>query len=349
MRPLVSLLLAVAALLPAQELRVTVYDGYAPAEITDGFSKWAKETLNKDVKVKVTVIGNNDEAYNAIRTGSADVCVATSNMLGSERYKLITGKLVQPIDPAPLTHYADLMPSLQKADFLMADSKQYGVPMNYGPLGLAYNTVTVKTSPTSWKSLVESGQPFAVSSDWPDANVAVAGLIAGLPKEKVFDFTALNTPAVKAILATMGKKSAKKWKGVDDLATLKGLSYSTAWGFAFADLAKAGEPWAFADPTEGVLGYVDSFVLPTSLSADLKPIALAYIDYTISPSAQAVLARGCGGMSVNIKTKALLTADEAKAAKLDDPTWIINHCITLKPLSIRDFNGITKLWDEAQK
>lgn len=349
MRYLAPLLLATASLLPAQDLRVTVYDGYAPAEITDGFSKWAKETLNKDVIVKVTIVGNNDEAYNSIRTGAADVCVATSNMLGSERYKLITGKLVLPIDPAKLMHHADLMPSLQKPDFLVADGKLYGVPMNYGPLGLGYNTIAVKTAPTSWKSLVESGQPFAVSTDWPEANVAVAGLIAGLPKEKVFDFTALNTPAVKAILSTMAKKAAKKWKGVDDLATLKGLSYSTAWGFAFADLAKAGEPWAFAAPTEGTLGYVDSFVLPTSLSAELKSIAMAYIDYTISPTAQAVLAKGCGGMSVNIKTKEMLTAEEAKAAKLDDPTWITSHCITLKPLSIRDFNGITKLWDEAQK
>ena len=216
MRCLAPVLLAIAALMPAQELRVTVYDGYAPAEITDGFSKWAKDTLRRDVTVKVTVVGNNNEAHNAIRTGSADVCVATSNMLGSERYKLITGKLVQPIDSAPLSNYADLMPSLKKPGFLVADGKQYGVPMN--------------------------------------------------------------------------------------------------WGFAFADLAKAGEPWAVAEPTEGTLGYVDSFVLSTSLSAELKPLAMAYIDYTISPAAQAVLARGCGGMSVNIKTKALLTDDEAKAA-----------------------------------
>ena len=147
----------------------------------------------------------------------------------------------------------------------------------------------------------------------------------------------------------MAKKSAKKWKGVVDFATLKGLSYATAWGFTFADLAKADEPWAFAEPSEGTLGYVDSFVLPTSLSTDLKPLALAYIDYTISPAAQAVLAKGCGGMSVNPKTKDLLTPDEAKGAKLDDPTWITTHCITLKPLSIRDFNGITKLWEDAQK
>jgi spermidine/putrescine transport system substrate-binding protein len=221
--------------------------------------------------------------------------------------------------------------------------------MNYGPLGLAYNTVAITSAPTSWKVLTESGQPFAVSTDWPEANVAVAGLIAGVPKDKVFDFTALNTPAVKAVLAAMAKKSTRKWKGIDDVATLKGLSYSTAWGFCFADIAKQGEPWAFAEPVEGTLGYVDSYVIPAAVAAELKPIALAYIDYTISPVAQALLAKGCGGMSVNPKTKSLLTPEEAKAAKLDDPTWITSQCITFKPLSTRDFNGITKLWEEAQK
>ena len=349
MRCVIPLLLATATFVSAQELRITVYDGYAPAELTAGFSAWIKEKQGKDVTVKVTIVGNNDEAYNAIRTGSADLCVATSNMLGSERYKLITGKLVTPIDTAMLGNYPDLMPTLQRPDFLVTDGKLYGVPMNYGPLGLAYNTVQIKSAPVSWKMLIESGQPFTVSSDWPEANVAVAGLIAGVPKDKIFDYTALNTPGVKTALATMAKKSARKWKGVDDAATLKGLSYGTAWGFAFADLAKQSEPWAFAEPVEGTLGYVDSYTLPASITPELMPIALAYIDYTISPVAQALLAKGCGGMSVNPKTGSLLTADEIKAAKLDDPAWITSQCITLKPLSTRDFNGITKLWEEAQK
>ena len=349
MRCVVPLLLAAISLAPAQELRITVYDGYAPAELNAGFTAWIKEKQGKDVSVKVTIIGNNEEAYNAIRTASADVCVATSNMLGSERYKLITGKLVQPIDTTAIGNHADLMPALQRPDFLVADGKLYGVPINYGPLGLGYNTVAVASAPTSWKVLTESGQPFAVSADWPEANVAVAGLIAGLPKDKIFDYTALNTPEIKAVLATMAKQSARKWKGIDDAATLKGLSYSTAWGFSFAELAKQGEPWSFAEPVEGTFGYVDSYVLPTAVADELKPLALAYIDYAISPMAQALLAKGCGGMSVNIKTKDHLSAAEAKAAKLDDPTWITNHCITLKPLSARDLNGITKLWEDAQK
>jgi spermidine/putrescine transport system substrate-binding protein len=349
MRTCVLLLLLAASAFYGQELRVTVYDGYAPPELTAGFRAWAKEKLGVDVNVVVSIVGNNEEAYNAIRTGVTDVCVATSNMLGSERYKLISGKLVQPLDVTNLLHYPEVMPSLQRPDFLLSDGKLYGVTMNYGPLGLAYNATSIPTAPTSWKVLVQSGSTFAVSKDWPEANVAVAGLIAGVPKNQVFDFGAVNTPAVKAVLSTMAKQSARKWKGVDDVDSLLGLQYATAWGFAFADLAKRGESWAFAEPVEGTLGFIDSFVLPSSLKPELKNLAMAYIDYSISPTAQAILAKGCGGMSVNPKAKALLTAAEAKSAKLDDPTWVTDRCIMLKPLSLRDFNGITRLWEEAQK
>jgi spermidine/putrescine-binding protein len=134
-------------------------------------------------------------------------------------------QLVQPVDTATISHHGDLLANLQRPDFLLADGKLYGVPVNYGPLGLAYNVNAVKSVPVSWKALVESGQPFAVSTDWPEANVAVAGLIAGVSKSKAFDFDSLNTPGVKSVLTTMAKKSAKKWKGIDDAATLK-LTFS---------------------------------------------------------------------------------------------------------------------------
>ncbi len=213
-------------------------------------------------------------------------------------------------------------------------------------LAIGYNTALVKEAPTSWKALMTSTS-FAVSTDWPEGNVAIAALIAGVPSADIFNLDAISTPAVKANLAYLAKKSARKWTGVDDAKTLKGLQLATSYGFAMPELEKQGETWGFVEPQEGALGYIDSLAIPTSTKAELRPLALAFIAELIRSDAQALMTKNGAGWPVTDAARALLTPAEAKAAHLDDPDMLTKKLLMLKPLDTRTLNGINRLWDEA--
>lgn len=177
--------------------------------------------------------------------------------------------------------------------------------------------------------------------------MAVAGLIAGLPKADIFSFEKLNTPAVKAVARQMAS-TPRRWTGVDDKATLTGLDVGCSWGFAFADLAKGGEVWAMADPVEGSPWYIDSFAVASACVPEAKDVALLWLDHVISPEVQAYQVRSLGVKVVSLGAKAVLTPDEIKTASLDDPAFFSTKVSLLKPLSIRDENGVKRLWDEAK-
>ncbi len=129
LRPILALTFGLTAVSAAETLRVAVYDGYAPPEVLAAYTKRVKETLNRDVAVVVTLVNNNDDAYKAIRTGTADVVVMTSNMPKSEKYKVISSKLVTPIDPKDVVGFGTLLPYFQKPSWVSDGETLYGVPI----------------------------------------------------------------------------------------------------------------------------------------------------------------------------------------------------------------------------
>lgn len=343
----VALLAAVSSLLAAVEFRIGCYDGYAPKDVTEPFVKLVKERLGKDITCVQVTMTDNATIYDALRGKKVDVVSPTNNGIKAERFKLIQSGFLSPVDVQALSHWKELVPAIAASDHISDGGKAYGVPLNYAPYGLAYNTAKLPAAPTTWKALVQAKGGFAVSNDWEVCVMAVAGLIAGLPKEDIFTFEKLNTPAVKAVARQMAS-TTHRWTGVDDVATLKGQEVATSWGFAFADLAKAGETWAMAEPVEGSPWYLDSFAVAAAASPEVRDVALLWLDHVISPEIQAIYVRTLGVKSVTLGAKALLTPEEARGASLDDPTFFSTKVALLKPLSIRDENGVKRLWDEAK-
>lgn len=331
------------------EFRIAAYDGYATPELVSKFTAEVKAKLGKDIKVKVITVGDNSDVFAKLREKAADVTAVTNNGIKNEKFKMISAGLLQPVSTSSLKNYTDLIPAMQNADFISQDGKTYGVPFNYGPYGLAYNQTKGVATPSSWSVLFEPNASFATSSDWPEANIAVAALAAGVDKKDVFDLEKVSTPAVRAKLDILGQKAARKWKGVDDAATLKGLSYATSWSFAFADLAKQNETWAMANPVEGMPGYVDSFAITSGCSEEMKPVALAWLDFIIAPETQAAYTKTLGVKLVNPKAKSFLSAEEAIASKIDDPQWFTKNVILLKALDIRTENSFQKMWESSNK
>ncbi|HLA36010.1 MAG TPA: ABC transporter substrate-binding protein [Rhodocyclaceae bacterium] len=347
----ISCLLPLAA--NAEELKVFCYEGYVTQAVADGFAK-AMKAKGIDATIKFTVISDPQEIFDALRGNKADIVTPSHNVVKSQKWKLIDNKMLAPLNLQNMPNYKSLIPSLQKAEFITEGDKTYGVPYTYGPYGLAYNTAIVKEEPTSWNVLLDPkyAGKFALSSDYHEANVYVAALASGVNKDQIGHIeTLFNNPEVQKKLDYLAKNAKVLWKSVDTAKDLKGLALATSWGFALPELKKQGEVWKMAKPKEGVTGWVDSFSISSELEKNPKKLKLAeeFLNYMIGTEVQVGnIVRTLGSFPVNAAVKPLLTAEEVKTFKLDDPDFFRKEFILWKTLTVRDQNGMKVMWKRAK-
>lgn len=337
----------------AEELRILCWEGYAAHQYTERFEHYVKKKYGLDLTVTVNHVSDPQEFFDSIRARKVDLISPAHNIPKSDRWPLIRGKIVIPLDLANIPNYKQIIPELQKADYITQDNQVYGVPIVYGPYGLAYNTNIVKEEPTSWNVLwrPEYAGKYAISADYFEANIYITALASGLTPEQMFhyDVEIFITREFRKRLRALAQNAKTFWTGVDTADTLQELALATAWGFSFPELRKRGEVWKMALPEEGTTGWVDNWMIGYSLKdkPQMKRIAEEWINYSISPEVQVSYLRNVAQFPVNLSIKHLLQLEETRAYHLDDPSYFRNHLILWKPLSKRQLNAFKKLWSEA--
>jgi len=345
-----------ALLLPsaayAEELRILCWEGYADAEYTQQFQKMIKEKYGTDLKITVRNVSDPQEFFDSIRGKDTDLISPAHNIPKSRLWQLIGKKVVLPVDLSHIPNYKNIIPDLQHADYITENGKVYGVPIVYGPYGLAYNTAVFKKAPDSWHIFWDPqyAGKYAVSSDYYDANIYFAGLAAGFDRKDIFDYDKMNTPEIRTKLQKLAQNAKVFWKGVDTAEDLHGLAFATAWGFALPELAKKGEIWKMAQPKEGTTGWVDNWMIGISLrdNPQMKQIAEEWINYSLSPEVQVGYVRNIAQFPVNLSIKDRLTAEEIRDFHLDDPGYFKKNLILWEVLRERDQNGFRKMWNDAR-
>ncbi|MBF0100383.1 MAG: extracellular solute-binding protein [Desulfobacterales bacterium] len=337
----------------AEELRILCWEGYAAPEYTQEFEKLIKEKYKIDLKVSVKNVSDPQEFFDGIRTKKVDIISPAQNIPKSSRWRFIETNLVLPINLDNLPNYKDIIPALQKAEYISKDGNVYGVPYIYGPYGLAYNTNIVKEEPKSWNIFWDPqyAGKYSLSSDYHEANIYITALAMGLKKDEIFSYNKLNTPDFKNKLNILGKNVKSFWIGVDKADDLQGLAIATAWGFAFPELKKRGEVWKMAQPQEGATGWVDNFMIGYSLkdNTQMKRIAEEWLNFAISPEIQLKAARNLSCFPVNLTVKDKVSAEEAKELHLDNPNYFKDNLILWEVLGERDQNGFKNMWENAKK
>ena len=336
----------------AEELRILCWEGYAPSQYTKRFERFVKEKYDIDLVVTAINVSDPQEFFDSIRGRSADLISPAHNIPKSDRWPFIRGKIVLPVDLDNIPNYKHIVPELQKGEYITRDNKVYGVPIVYGPYGLAYNTNIVKEEPASWNVLwdPEYAGEYAISADYHEANIYITALASGLTRERMFDpdIEFLVTREFRERLHTLAKNARAFWIGVDTADTLQGLALATAWGFSFPDLKKRGEVWKMAQPKEGTTGWVDNWMIGYSLKDKplMKRIAEEWINYSIGPEMQVGYIRNLAQCPVNLSIKHLLRSEEIETYHLNDPDYL-KKLILWAPLSRRQVNAFKKLWLEA--
>ena len=131
------------------QVDIVAWPGYIERGDTDAAYDWVKAFEAKTAcKVNVKTAGTSDEMVSLMTQGGYDLVTAS----GDASLRLIRGGTVQPIDVARVPSYSSVDERLREAPWHFVDGKHYGVPYQWGPNVLMYNTKTFKEAPTSCRS-----------------------------------------------------------------------------------------------------------------------------------------------------------------------------------------------------
>ena len=119
------------------EVDIVAWPGYIERGETDKNYDWVTDFEKKTgCKVNVKIAGTSDEMVTLMNEGGFDLVTAS----GDAWLRLVAGKRVQPINIDLIPSWKTVDERLQNAPWHTVDGKHYGVPYQWGPNVLMYNT-----------------------------------------------------------------------------------------------------------------------------------------------------------------------------------------------------------------
>jgi putative spermidine/putrescine transport system substrate-binding protein len=290
------------------QLDILAWPGYVERGETDKAYDWVTEFEKATAcKVNVTVAHTSDEMVDLVNAGGHDLVTAS----GDASLRLIAGGKVQAIDPARIPSLTTLDPRLQDAPWHTVGGKHYGVPFQWGPNVLMYNTKVFPTPPTSWSVVFEAqdlpdGKPNKGRVQAFDGPIYIADaalyLMAKNPDLGITDPYALDETQYAAVLELLRKQKALVHRYWHDPAVQEadfrkeGIVASGSWAAQVNALQADGEPIASVIPAEGATGWADT----TMLASDAKHpnCGYAWMEWSLKPKVQGDVAAFFGSLPV---------------------------------------------------
>jgi putative spermidine/putrescine transport system substrate-binding protein len=304
------------------QVDIVAWPGYIERGETDKAYDWVTQ-FEKDsgCKVNVKTAGTSDEMVSLMTQGGYDLVTAS----GDASLRLIRGGTVQPIDIARVTAYASIDARLKEAPWHYVDGKHYGVPYQWGPNVLMYNTKVFKTAPKSWSVVFEpqnlpdgkqsKGRVQAYDGPIYIADAAVY-LMATRKDLGITNPYELNESQYAAALDLLRKQHPlvqRYWHDanvqVQDF-TNEGVVLSGSWPFQVNTLVANKQPVASTVPEEGATGWADTTMMHAK--AAHPNCAYKWMDWSINPKAQGDVSAWFGSLPV---VPAACTASELLGAE----------------------------------
>lgn len=333
-------------------LKLLLWEGYAPEKQVHIFEKLMFKKHGKKIKVEVNNADSVKEMFDKIKNKQVDIISPAHCYAKSEKYQFVQKGFLLPYNLKNMPHFKDMIPALKSSEFVSHQWKVYAMPIAHGPYGLIYNTKYFDVAPNSWSILWDprlKGK-YSISEDQFEANIYITALAMGFDKKDFTNLKKIKTPLFKEKLNDLYHNAGGHWRGVDTVEDLKDKVIATSWGDSRHALKKIGQNWVFAEPKEGVTGWIDSLYLGHSLKDKpfMKLIAEEWVNYSISPEFQIdVMLRDIGNDPVNLSIINKITPKEIKAHHLDDPSYFLNNRINWPELSERNQNWFDHIWKKV--
>jgi len=304
------------------QVNIIAWPGYIERGDSDKNYDWVTG-FEKDTgcKVNVKTANTSDEMVALMNDGGFDLVTAS----GDASLRLVAGKRVQPINTALIPSWGKVDPRLQSAPWNTVGGVHYGVPYQWGPNILMYNTSVFKSAPTSWNVVFEKmdlpdgktneGRVQAYDGPIYIADAALY-LMAHKPELKITDPYDLNEDQYKAaldLLRGQRKLVGKYWHDaavqVDDFQN-EGVVASGSWPYQVNALVAAKQPIASTIPSEGATGWADTTMMESD-AADPN-CAYMWMEHSLNPKVQGDVSAWFGSLPAvpeACKASELLGAD----------------------------------------
>ena len=290
---------------PEGEVAIVAWPGYIERGANDAAYDWvtAFET-STGCKVTVKDAATSDEMVTLMSTGQYDLVTAS----GDSSLRMIYGGIVQEVDVNKIPSYGTVDPRLQSAAWHTVDGKHYGVPYQWGPNVLMYNTDAFGgVAPTSWNVVFEE-QTLADGKSNKDRVQAYSGPIyiadaalylkAHNPDLGITDPYELNETQFTAALELLRQQrqiTPKYWGDylvqIEDFKT-EGFVASSSWPLQVNLLQADGSPIASVIPSEGATGWADTTMM--AANAPHPNCAYLWLEHSIDPKVQGDVASWFG-------------------------------------------------------
>ncbi len=288
------------------QLKIVAWPGYLERGESDKKYDWLTPFEKATgCKVEVKTANTSDEMVQLLKQPGFDLVTAS----GDASLRLVKIGRVQAVDVTKVAAWKTVDPRLQSSAWHTVDGTHYGVPYQWGPNVLMYDTKVFPKPPKSWSVLFEAqnlpdGKPNAGRVEAYDGPIAVADAALYLMKKKpelgIKDPYELAPPQYAAVLALLRQQRPlvrKYWHDttaqVD--AFKQGLTVaSSGWPYQVNALKGEKKPVASVIPEEGVTGWADT----TMLAADAPHPICAYqwMDWSLRPEVQAAVSEWFGSL-----------------------------------------------------
>jgi putative spermidine/putrescine transport system substrate-binding protein len=290
------------------QVNIVAWPGYIERGETDKNYDWVTSfEKTTGCKVNIKTANTSDEMVALMNEGGFDLVTAS----GDASLRLVAGKRVQPINTDLIPSWNTVDDRLKDAPWFTVGGVHYGVPYQWGPNVLMYNSEVFKEAPKSWNVVFEemtlpdgkSNKGRVQAYDGP-IHVADAAnyLMFHKPELGIKDPYELTEDQYKAALDLLRVQRTlvgRYWHDaaiqVDDFQN-EGVVASGSWPYQVNTLVAAKKPVASTIPQEGVTGWADT----TMLAADAAHPNCAYMwmEHSLSPKVQGDVSAWFGSLPV---------------------------------------------------
>jgi putative spermidine/putrescine transport system substrate-binding protein len=313
------------------EVDIVAWPGYIERGETDKAYDWVTDFEAKTgCKVNVKTAATSDEMVTLMNQGGFDLVTAS----GDASLRLVAGKKVQPVNVGVVPSWAKVDERLKDAPWHTVDGVHYGVPYQWGPNVLMYNTGVFKEAPKSWSVVFEEqnlpdGKSNKGRVQAYDGPIYVADaatyLMSKKPELGIKDPYELNEDqyaAAMELLKAQRQLVGRYWHDamvqVDDF-TNEGVVASSSWPFQVNLLKSQGKPVDSVFPAEGATGWADTTMMHTD--AAHPNCAYLWMEHSLDPKVQGDVAAWFGSLPAvpdACKASELLGAEGCKTNGFDN-------------------------------
>jgi spermidine/putrescine-binding protein len=297
--------------------------------------------------IKLSYISSEDAQFAALKTGAAkDWDVVNPSINGVWRYA--EAKVLQPLDLTKIPNRDFMYPAFKNTPKVIGkDGATYAAPYLWGLNPIVYRTDKFSTEPT-YATLFDSKYKGQLAMrDYALEGIAIAGLYVGVPRDQVFTMSDDQLVEAKKALLTQKPLLRTYWQTIGDVTNLFATNEITcafSWRVPY-DALRDKMPIAMAKPKAGVIGWCDTFAIPTSTPTSKIAAALEFGNYLLGPDYAMAIAQIGNYATTTSVIRDKLSRYKQEMIFIDDLTVMDGF---LWPVAPPNYSSWLKIWNDVK-